>query len=86
MSNSESQRLKRVLKLRDLLVYGMMIMQVIAPVPIFGLLEQRSNNHSVTMCAGFGALQGPDVQGQPGHQRLQLTSPAATFKPRCACR
>jgi amino acid transporter len=48
MSNSEPQRLKRVLKLRDLLVYGMMIMQVIAPVPIFGLLEQRSNNHSVT--------------------------------------
>ena len=48
MNNSESQRLKRVLNLRDLLVYGMMIMQVVAPVPIFGLLEQRSNNHSVT--------------------------------------
>ena len=44
----EPQRLKRVLSLRDLLVYGMMIMQVVAPVPIFGLLEQRSNNHSVT--------------------------------------
>ena len=48
MNNSDSQRLKRVLSLRDLLVYGMMIMQVVAPVPIFGLLEQRSNNHSVT--------------------------------------
>jgi amino acid transporter len=48
MDSPESQRLKRVLSLRDLLVYGMMIMQVIAPVPIFGLLEQRSNNHSVT--------------------------------------
>ncbi|HLH57112.1 MAG TPA: APC family permease [Verrucomicrobiae bacterium] len=47
-SHMESQRLKRVLTLRDLLVYGMMIMQVVAPVPIFGLLEQRSNNHSVT--------------------------------------
>jgi putrescine importer len=48
MDNCESQRLKRVLTLRDLLVYGMMIMQVVAPIPIFGLLEQRSNNHSVT--------------------------------------
>jgi amino acid transporter len=47
MSHSDAQRLKRVLSLRDLLVYGMMIMQVVAPVPIFGLLEQRSNNHSV---------------------------------------
>lgn len=47
MSNAEPQHLKRVLSLRDLLVYGMMIMQVVAPVPIFGLLEQRSNNHSV---------------------------------------
>jgi amino acid transporter len=48
MDNCEPQRLKRVLTLRDLLVYGMMIMQVVAPIPIFGLLEQRSNNHSVT--------------------------------------
>jgi putrescine importer len=32
----------------DLLIYGMIIMQVVAPVPIFGLLEQRSNGHSVT--------------------------------------
>jgi amino acid transporter len=44
---SEAQRLKRVLTLRDLLVYGMIIMQVAAPVPIFGLLEQRSNGHAV---------------------------------------
>ncbi len=47
-NNSQPQRLKRVLNLRDLLVYGMVIMQVVAPVPIFGLLEQRSNNHAVT--------------------------------------
>jgi len=41
-------RLKRVLSLPDLLIYGMIIMQVVAPVPIFGLLEQRSEGHSVT--------------------------------------
>ena len=47
-SNFQPQRLRRVLSLRDLLVYGMVIMQVVAPVPIFGLLEQRSDNHAVT--------------------------------------
>jgi len=46
--NPQTTRLKRVLTLRDLLVYGMVIMQVVAPIPIFGLLEQRSNNHAVT--------------------------------------
>ena len=45
---SEPRQLKRVLNLRDLLIYGMVIMQVVAPIPIFGLLEQRSNNHAVT--------------------------------------
>ena len=48
MNDAEPQRLKRVLNLRDLLIYGMVIMQVVAPVPIFGLLEQRSDNHAVT--------------------------------------
>ena len=38
-TNPQPQRLKRVLNLRDLLVYGMVIMQVVAPIPIFGLLE-----------------------------------------------
>jgi len=37
-TNPQPQRLKRVLNLRDLLVYGMVIMQVVAPIPIFGLL------------------------------------------------
>jgi len=41
-------RLKRVLNLRDLFVYGMIIMQVVAPIPIFGLLEQRSDGHAAT--------------------------------------
>jgi len=48
-SSSEPRQLKRVLNLRDLLIYGMVIMQVVAPIPIFGLLEQRSNNHAVTI-------------------------------------
>src|SRR3954471_6426818 len=41
-------QLKRVLGLWDLIIYGMIIVQIVAPVPIAGLLEQRSNGHAVT--------------------------------------
>lgn len=44
----EVPRLKRVLGLWDLIIYGMIIVQIVAPVPIAGLLEQRSNGHAVT--------------------------------------
>jgi putrescine importer len=47
LNNYEPQRLKRVLNLRDLLIYGMIILQIVGPLPTFGLLEQRSNNHAV---------------------------------------
>lgn len=43
----EPQRLKPVLSLRALLICGMVIMQVVAPIPVFGLLEQRSGSHAV---------------------------------------
>ena len=46
---AEAPRLKRVLKLWDLIVYGMIIVQIVAPVPIAGLLEQRSDGHAVTV-------------------------------------
>jgi putrescine importer len=48
VGSPQSQKLKRVLSLWDLLIYGMIIMQVVAPVPIFGLLEKRSDGHAVT--------------------------------------
>ncbi len=41
-------RLNPVLGLRDLIVYGMVIIQLVAPIPIFGLVQQRSNGHAVT--------------------------------------
>jgi len=31
-----------------LIVYGIIIVQIVAPVPIAGLLEQCSNGHAVT--------------------------------------
>lgn len=46
--SSQAPRLKRVLGLWDLIVYGMIIIQVVAPVPIFGIVQQRSNGHAVT--------------------------------------
>jgi putrescine importer len=46
-NGSEPQRLKRLLTLRDLIVYGMIILQVVGPLPTFGFLAQRSNNHAV---------------------------------------
>jgi putrescine importer len=50
--------LKRVLGFWDLVIYGMIIVQVVAPVPIAGLLEQRSNGHAVTvvLLALFGMM------------------------------
>jgi len=47
-ASASAPRLKRVLTLSHLLVYGMIIMQVVAPIPIFGLLEERSDGHAVT--------------------------------------
>jgi len=46
-TGASPQQLKRVLTLRDLLVYGMIILQVVGPLPTFGFLAQRSNNHAV---------------------------------------
>ena len=47
LSAGDPLRLKRVLTLKDLIVYGMIILQVVGPLPTFGFLEQRSNNHAV---------------------------------------
>jgi putrescine importer len=40
--------LRRVLTLRDLLIYGLVLMQPIAPVGIFGFAQQISHGHAVT--------------------------------------
>jgi amino acid transporter len=56
--NAGALQLKRVLGFWDLVIYGMIIVQVVAPVPIAGLLEQRSNGHAVTvvLLALFGMM------------------------------
>jgi putrescine importer len=47
-AEARSPGLRRVLNLRHLLVYGMTVMQVVAPIPIFGLLDERSDGHGVS--------------------------------------
>lgn len=41
-------RLRRVLTVRDLVVYGLVLIQPIAPVGIFGLAQQMSHGHVAT--------------------------------------
>ena len=41
-------RLKRALKLRDLVVYGIILIQPTAPLPIFGVIADKAHGHVVT--------------------------------------
>ena len=56
--NNAVPRLKRVLKLRDLIYYGIVFVSPIAPVPIFGVAQALSHGHAVTtiLLAGVAML------------------------------
>lgn len=41
-------RLRRVLRLRDLIFYGIIIIQPTAPMPVFGVVSQAARGHVVT--------------------------------------
>lgn len=41
-------KLRRVLTLWDLILYGIILIMPIAPVPLFGLVQRLSNGHAVT--------------------------------------
>lgn len=47
-SGAAVPRLKRVLKLRDLIFYGLVVIMPIAAVPLFGVAQKLSNGHTVT--------------------------------------
>jgi putrescine importer len=51
---SGSPRLRRVLRLHDLIFYGIVIVQPIAPVPIFGIAQELSRGHAVTTILAAG--------------------------------
>src|SRR6059036_1205771 len=42
------QRLRRALGLWDLILYGMIVIQPTAPMPVYGVMSQRARGHAVT--------------------------------------
>jgi len=48
-SQDKGPGLKRVLRLRDLIFYGILLVMPIAPIPIFGLMCQMSGGQAVTV-------------------------------------
>src|SRR5690349_387806 len=40
--------LRRVLRLRDLVLYGIVVIQPTAPMPVFGVVSQQARGHVVT--------------------------------------
>src|SRR5207237_1110613 len=48
-STSGAPRLRRVLTLWDLIFYGIVLVQPIAPVPLYGVAQKLSNGHFATI-------------------------------------
>lgn len=46
--DSAAPRLRRVLRLRDVVLYGIVIVQPTAPMPVFGVVSQEARGHVVT--------------------------------------
>src|SRR6476619_2865946 len=47
-SNVTGPRLRRALTLWDLILYGVIVIQPVAPMSVFGVLSQRGHGHVVT--------------------------------------
>src|SRR5436309_10228542 len=47
-SVASAPRLKRSLKLSDLILYGIIVIQPVAPMSVFGVLSDRGRGHVVT--------------------------------------
>lgn len=46
--SSGTRKLRRVLTLNDLILYGIIVIQPVAPMPIFGVVSQQARGHVVT--------------------------------------
>lgn len=56
-ASSSQPHLRRVLGLWDLILYGIVLVQPIAPVPLFGIAQQLSAGHAVTtIVLAMGAM------------------------------
>jgi putrescine importer len=47
-SAANAPRLRRALGLWDLVLYGMIVIQPTAPMPVYGIMSQRAHGHAVT--------------------------------------
>jgi amino acid transporter len=47
-TSTEAPRLKRSLSLWDLILYGIIVIQPVAPMSVFGVLSDRGRGHVVT--------------------------------------
>ena len=47
-SNAPQVKLRRALGLWDLILYGMIVIQPTAPMPVYGVMTQRAHGHAVT--------------------------------------
>ena len=47
-SVAKGPRLRRALSLWDLILYGMIVIQPTAPMPVYGVMSQRAHGHAVT--------------------------------------
>src|SRR6202051_2113442 len=56
--SSAPPRLRRTLTLWDLIFYGIVLIQPIAPIPLYGVAQKLSDGHFVTiiLIAGFAML------------------------------
>lgn len=45
---ADGPRLRRTLGLWDLILYGMIVIQPTAPMPVYGIMSQRAHGHAVT--------------------------------------
>src|ERR1039457_1104329 len=48
VSAADGPRLRRTLGLWDLILYGMIVIQPTAPMPVYGIMSQRAHGHAVT--------------------------------------
>jgi len=48
VSAASPARLRRTLGLWDLILYGMIVIQPTAPMPVYGIMSQRAHGHAVT--------------------------------------
>ena len=46
--SASAPRLRRALGLWDLILYGMIVIQPTAPMPVYGIMSQRAHGHAVT--------------------------------------